>query len=312
MQVRPNQPMPGTPNHPLPEMPLVRELQGLLYQRYYTRSEEHEPAAPFVPDPSFAPRLAASNRTQARWEGGWIVYTIGPNGQVWVQKGDRQRSAVAGEFATSGVPGMPVYVGATVSVFSPRESFTAQQGFYYVYGETLSDVWDEHALVRFYFHSNSESAPLLVEYLTSTLNRFFVPFRMKTLIEPSMYQRSDPTVLYVAKRWYNITARIVQDLPRDISSSLRKSVPLFSRYFQDGIGIAEDPNTGESFGMHRCRMVAEGIVDAWIASDQSVEGRLAAIAARFASNRCYFDAPHVGAGSAEFATIPAKVEFAYA
>jgi hypothetical protein len=299
--------------HPLPEMPLVRDIQTLLYQQCYIRRFEERPeAVPFVSDPSYVQRLAQSNRSQPRWEGGWSVYAVGANGQVSVQKGDRQRTAVAGEYVTSGVPGMPPQPGSVVSVLAPRESFTAQPGFYFMYGETLSDVWDEHALVRFYFHAPSDVAPALLDYLTGTLNRYQVPFRMKALTEPAAYQRSDAVVLYVSRRHYEITGRLVLDIPSDVAEQLRKSTPFFSRRFQDGVGLAEDPNTGESFGMHRCRMVAEGVVDAWMRSDQSVEGRLAAITARFAANSCNLDLPHLSPGSVDLQEISKSVEFAYA
>lgn len=207
---------------------------------------------------------------------------------------------------------MPPQPGSVVSVLAPRESFIAQPGFYFMYGETLSDIWDEHALVRFYFHATSDIAPALLDYLTATLNRYQVPFRMKALTEPAGYQRSDAAVLYVSKRHYEITARLVLDIPSDIASQLRPTTPFFSRRVQDGVGLAEDPNTGESFGMHRCRMVAEGIVDAWMRSDQSVEGRLAAITARFAANGCNLNLPHLSPGSADLQEIPRSVEFAYA
>jgi len=316
VQAGPVQGIPGFPSHPVPEMPLVRDLQAQLYSRCYTRRlEEEQPAAgaqQFTPDPGFARRLSESNRSQPRWEGGWIVYAVAANGTVSLHKGDRQRNAVPGEFITSGVPGMPAQNGSVVSVFAPRESFAAQPGFYFIYGETLSDVWDDHVLVRFYFHTSSEGAPLLVEFLTTALNRYQVPFRLKTLTEPAMYQRRDAMVLYIARRHYGITARLVQDLPRDIAAELRPSTPLFSRPLRAGVGIAEDPNTGESFGMHRCRMVAEGMVDAWMRSDQSVEGRRAAIAARFTANGYNLDYPHLSPGSIDFSGVAMKVDFAYA
>jgi len=46
-----------------------------------------------------------------------------------------------------------------------------------------------------FFHATSECVPDLIEYLTLNLNRYQVPFRMKALNEPAMYQRSDAMVL---------------------------------------------------------------------------------------------------------------------
>jgi len=308
-------PLVGSPGHPLPQVPLVRYLQSVLYARCYMRRfEEPQPTAAqqFTPDPAFVQRLSEANSSVQRWENGWTIYALGQNGQVWLQKGDRQRSAVAGEYITSGVPGMPPQAGSVVSVLSPRESMISQPGFYYIYGETLSDAWDEHALLRFYFHATAESAPDLLHYLIGNLNRYQEPFRMKALVEPSMYQRSDAVVLYTAKRYYDISVRIIRGMPREVAASLRPSTPLFTRMVQPGVGTSEDPGNNESFGMHRCRMLAEGIVDAWMAGDQSVEGRLRAIAARFTAAGFQLSLPHLSPGSIDFHEVPTETDFAYA
>lgn len=305
--------VPGISSHPLPEMPLVRDLQATLYARCYSRRmEDPPPEANPVPDPTFVVKLSRSNRSRAGWEGGWTIYQLGQNGQVWLVKGDRQRSAVAGEFVTSGAPGAPPQTGAIVSVQVPRESTVAQAGFYFLYGETLSDVWDDHSLVRFYFHSPSSAAPELIEQLTLRLNRYQVPFRMKALSEPAMYGRTDAVVLYVARRYHAITVRIVRDVPRPVVEQMLASAPLFSSTLQPGIGVAEDPNTGESFGMNRCRLVAEGIVDAWQRGDHSPESRLRAIAERFTRNGCKLELPHLSSGTTDLPQVPQEVEFAYA
>ena len=317
VQVAPSAPsLPGFPGHPLPQMPLIQHLQGMLYARCYMRRLHEGPLAmpeqAPPPDPAFVDRLSKANNSRQRWEGGWNIYAIGANGQLWLQKGDRQRSAVPGEFITSGVPGMPPQQGAAVSLLAHRESTNSQPGFYYIFGETLSDAWDEHALLRLYFHSTAEGAPDLLRYLIASLNRYQVPFRMKALVHPSMYQRADAVVLYTAKRYYTIAARIARDMPQDAAASLGSTTPLFTRELRPGIGMAEDPGNGESFGMHRCRLVAEGIVDAWMAGDQSVEGRLRAIAARFSTSGFRFDLPYLSPGSVDFEEIPQEVQFAYA
>jgi len=311
----PVQPLAGFPNHPLPQMPLIRDLQSQLYMRCYMRRFDEEPLAsnaPFTSDPTFVSKLSISNRSQHRWETGWTVYAVAPNGQLSLQKGDRQRMAIPGEYISTGPPGMPPQIGSVVTVAVPRESANAQPAFYFMYGETLSDVWDEFALLRFYFHASSECAPDLIEYLTHSLNRYQVPFRMKALNEPVMYQRSDAVVLYLAKRFYDIATRIVRDMPSALAAQLRKSTPLFTLPVQLGVGMAEDPNNGESFGMNRCRMLAEGIVDAWMKGDQSVGGRLNAIAARFAAGGFNFNLPYLSPGSADLRDVPAEVDFAYA
>jgi len=313
----PVQALAGFPNHPLPSMPLIREMQNVLYAHCYMRRFEEEqprtsPVNLYSPDPAFLQRLSDANSSEQRWEAGWTIYSIAQNGQVWLQKGDRQRSAVPGEFITSGVPGMPPRTGSIVSVLAPRESMNSQPGYYFAFGGTLSDIWDEFALLRFYFNAPSECAPDLLHYLITSLNRYQVPFRMKAPSDPSLYQRVDTIVLYTAKRYYDVSVQIVRDMPRATRAGLRASTPLFSRALEPGVGMAEDPGNGESFGMHRCRMMAEGIVDAWMAGDQSVEARWNAIGARFSAGGFELHLPYLGAGSIDFHEVPAEVAFAYA
>jgi hypothetical protein len=76
--------------------------------------------------------------------------------------------------------------------------------------------------------------------------------------------------------------------------------------------MAEDPGNGESFGMHRCRLVAEGIVEAFQRGDQTVAGRLAAIAGQFEKAGVRLEAPYLGAKSSELEAPARAVEFAYA
>ena len=308
--------LPGFPNHPLPSNPLVRTLQSVLYARCYSRRLEDgaPPNTALVSgwDAGFVQQMSAANQTQSRWEGGWTIYAAMPTGQVSLIKGDRQRSAVPGEFIYSGPPGVGPQTGAIVSVQAARESTTAQPGFYFVYGETLSDMWDDHALLRFYFHASSAGAPELIAYVTSNLNRYQVPFRMKALNHPVAYQRTDAIVLYVAKRYHDICVRVVRQLPSTVRAGLRPDIPLFTERVVEGVGLAEEPNTGESFGMHRCRMVAEGIVNAWMKGDQTTEGCRSEIAECFRQNGFDLERPSLAPGSVELPQVSEEVNFSYA
>ncbi len=291
---------------PQPQHPLARELQGTLYRECYARrlgSPDPAAAAP-TSDASYAARLSQANKSQDRWDPGWHVYDLKGGGQVFVQKGERHRSAMPGEYASSNAPGMALQVGGVVSLHVVRESFQLQPGFYFAFGETLSDQFDDYSIVRFYFNTRSEGAPPLLERLTTGLNRYQVPFRFKCLTDPSWYTRTDAAVLYVARRYYHITAQIVAALHASLAALIRPEVPLFARVFRPGIGLAEDPGTGESFGMHRCRLLAEGIVDAWQQGLQTPEARLEAVRNRFVMNGMNLDAPYLNAASVDAFDLP--------
>jgi len=306
-------PIPGLQSHPLPQFPLTRELQSQLYSHAYSRPfHDSSPLAPFATDPTYLQRLAAANQTPARWESGWSIYAVSTTGQVSLQKGDRQRTAQPGEYLTSGPPGVPPQPGVTVTLSVPRDSAMAQPGFYFLYSGTLTDVWDEHHLLRFYFHATAEGAPALLERLTTQLNRYQIPFRMKALMEPDMYYRTDAVVLYLARRYHQIAIRLMLDIPPAVAAGLRPETPLFTLPLRPGVGLAEEPNTGESFGMHRCRLVAEGVVDAWQRGDQSSAGRIAAIDARFTASGFSLQQPHLSPASVDFEAPLERVEFAHA
>jgi HopA1 effector protein family len=263
---------------------LVKAIQATLYDRCYARRRVATAAgatqAP-APDTDFARRLAAANTGRERWDRGWVIHQFGPNGQAFVRKGDRERVAVPGAFIFDGAPGMTAQIGASVSVRAPSETFEAQPGYYFAFGETLDELADNLSLTRLYFHCGAENAALLVGELTGALNRFQTPFQLKTPAAPALYGRTDAAVLYVGSRYFPIAARLVAEVREKVP--LEAATPLFTKTLWPGVGAGVEPGTGESFGQHRCRLVAEGIVAAWRQGEQKAPARLAAIEARFAS-----------------------------
>jgi hypothetical protein len=292
-------PLQGAASHPLPSDPLVSTLQGVFYARAYIHDFGAPEPAPAPADPGFLDRLARANRGRDLWDWGWKVYRTGPGGQIFVHKGDRHRSALPGDYVV-GRPGAFVQVGEWVWLRAPRDSRTTQPGFYYLFGETLAGAWDDASLIRFYFHTTAEGVCGLIDSLTAQLNRYLIPYRMKTLIDPSLYGRADGTVLYVARDSFQIVARILRAMPEPVAAGLRPRVPLFTWPLRPGVGVAEEPNTGESFGMHRCRLVAEGVVEAWRQGSQILDARLRAVRDRFIREGVHFDRPYLNPGSTDY------------
>lgn len=292
--------LPGLPSHPLATAPLVHALQGFFYAHAYIRDFGAPEPEPLPPDASFPARLARANRGRALWDPGWEVYRTGAGGQLFVRKGDRHRAATPGEYAAAVAPGALPAVGARVWLRAPSDSFTTQAGFYYLFGEVLPGAWDDAGLVRFYLHTTSEGVCGVVEHLTGQLNRYLVPYRMKTLTDPAAYGRADGTVLYVAREVFQVVARLLLTLPGPVAAGLRPRVPLFTWRLRPGVGVAEEPNNGESFGMHRCRLAAEGVVEAWKQGQQTLEARLQAVRDRFSLHGVRFDRPYLNPGSSDY------------
>jgi hypothetical protein len=279
--------------------PLIRAIQTTFYDRCYARRPAR--AAAIRPAEDLTRRLEAANTSREGWDKGWAVHQFGANGQVFVRKGERERIAVPGTFLSETMVGAP-QLGATVSLRVPRESLDAQSGYYFAFGETLDELADQLSVVRFYFNCRAENAPALFGELTSSLNRYQTPFHLKAPTGPAGYGRADAAVLYVGARYFAIVARLVLQLRERVP--LEDAVPLFTKRLWPGVGVAMEPGSGESFGSHRSRLAAEGLVEAWRRGGRR-ETRLMAVAERFAAAGLDVARPWLGAGAVDQFALPA-------
>ncbi len=276
--------------------PLLDSLRDTLYSSCYTR---HGAPGEMPAAQNMIPLLMQANQSQDRWDPAWSIYQLAGDGRISVQKGERSRTAVIGEYASNKAPGMPPQVGDQVNLRVCPGSADMQPGFYFSFGTALSDQFDEYALLRFYFNVKAEGAAELLRAVSSRFNDYAIPYRYKTLTDASFYTRADAAVLYVAKRYYSIAASLVLALSEPLDAFLRAEEPMFCKTLRPGVGLAEEPGTGESFGMHRCRLLAEGIIDAWMAGSQSVEARMDAVQKRFSSSGLSLDSPYLNAKSVD-------------
>jgi hypothetical protein len=176
-------------------------------------------------------------------------------------------------------------------------------GFYYMNGETLTDQFDEYDLLRFYFNIKGEGAILLVEHLSRELNRRQIPFSFKCLNTLAHYNRLDSAVLYIAKRYYRGVIAVLTELPDMISKTLRPQTSLFTKPLLPGISLAEDPGNGESFGMHRCQIMARGVVESWENGSQNHQERLKTINNIFSQQGLNLENSYLKAGSKDIFTL---------
>lgn len=284
--------------------PLLEAIRNLLYGQCYVRDTGAESIQDPRPGQNLLPLLAQANPTVDRWDPSWIIYQIASDGRIQAQKGERSRSALIGEYASDKAPGIPLKVGDKVNLRVHPGSADLQTSFYFVFGDTLSDQFDEYSLLRFYFNVTAAGAPDLLREIALRCNRFQVPFRFKTLVDKAAYRRADGAVLYCAKRYFAIVASLLDSLPDAVTTQLRSSTPMFTKALQAGIGMAEEPGSGESFGMHRCRLVAEGIIDAWTTGSQTTEARLEAVEKRFAAGGFQLARPYLNGGSIDLFEKP--------
>jgi hypothetical protein len=262
----------------LVDEPILIVMRRVIYFQCFVRPFEGRLATP-DPDAStdvspeqlqqFVDQLAEANRGLMRWDPFWRVYRVGLNGELHVQKGDTHYFAIPGEYSFAAGPGLRPQNGDFVNLQVLTESFSFQDNYYFCFGEEIGDEFEDFSKVRFYFNVAAEKAAELVEFVTSQLNDFQVPFRFKCPKDPDNYDRLDTAVLYVAARWFQITAQIIGQFAAPELGNLQAGVPLFCRELWPGIGFAEDPEGSESFGETRCDLVAKGIRLAWRSGSDS-------------------------------------------
>jgi hypothetical protein len=278
--------------------PLITMLQTCLYAGAYSRrftGLSVAPGAQIGTDMSAA--LSAANTSRERWVSDWRITQVLSSGQVAAQRYEITRLFWPGEFISNEGGGGALQAGRAISVLWKREGPEVQTGFYFTYGEAIADQMEDSALIRLYLNLRLAGAPLAVQTVSAALNRYRVPFQFKCLSHSGLYPRTDAAVLYLARRYFRICSELFVDLLPGLAGVLEADVPLFSLRLGPGLGLAEDPGNGESFGMHRCRLVAEGIADAFRKGRQQAASRLEAVEARFTAAGLDLDRPHLNPGS---------------
>ncbi|HEX4962668.1 MAG TPA: T3SS effector HopA1 family protein [Thermoanaerobaculia bacterium] len=274
---------------------LTATLRNLLYSRCFSRS-----AAALCPPEAakdLVKKLSAANQGRDGWLPGWRIEEVGREGDLVVSRGPVQRAVRAGDYAMTLSEELPPTPGCAVTLRHRRESLTFQAGVYYAFGDADPQPGEEGKALRIYLHAAQESAVPVFAVLTAALNSQGVPFTLKSMLRPDEGDRCDATLLYLPAGRFPVFASLMERFSQSLRSYLAPGAPLFTKPLAVGMGLAESPETGESFGMHRCRLLAEGIVAAWNEGRQDAAARWRSVGRRFAADGLSLARPYLNAGS---------------
>lgn len=194
--------------------------------------------------------------------------------------------------------------GTFVGVRIPTEFLAVSPGFYLVRGAGESPTGEPGEQIRFYWDLTPAGASPLLSLLTRSLGAAGLPYRLKVLNDEKEFTRADSAVLYVFKLHYQAVAEVLADVYPCIAAHLKAPTPALTKRLAPGLALAEDPGGGESFGLHRCRILAEGIVRAYEQGAQSHEKRLERVLEHVREERIDVDAPYLNAGARDGYTFP--------
>jgi HopA1 effector protein family len=288
---------------------LLHSLQARLYADFYcaggARPESHGPELPApAGGSSFLSALSAANRTLESREAGWTV--VGLDGEavaVRSQDWGLTLSVKPGDVYLD--DGQELRAGARVTVAMPKELLRLAPGYYMALSEAGFAANGGAGVVRFYWNLRSDAAPALVSALTGSLNAEGVGFRLKVVSDALQYSRCDAGVLYTLQADRERVADAVAKTYETVRSALKPAVPALTKRLAPGLALAEDPGErATSFGMSRCALIADAIVEAAERGVDDPGGRLAVAERRFVREGVSLAAPYLNPGSADRYALP--------
>ncbi|MBE9006591.1 hypothetical protein IQ259_16345 [Fortiea sp. LEGE XX443] len=257
-------------------------------------------------DVDFYEQLHLSNKGKGYFDPDWQVLKEESDRSVVVKKGDltlhierdrhlqdTEQNAIAGDI---------------VAIKMPRN--LVQNGFYMAVGNagvSRADTAMDSHLARVYFNLSPEGAVAVMNNLTHQLNNMFIPFTFKALYNPSDYERYDTAVLYFEKNKYPVIQQVLQYIYVKYKSHFKDEVPLFTKLLAPGLALAEEPDNkfseNESFGLNRCQIITNALLDAFRQKDESKENRMALMIKQFALQEIELQRPYLNSNSQDIYAI---------
>lgn len=272
---------------------LKQHLTNTLYGEFYCgmSKDKISAATPSAQQrQQFMQTLSQHNHSANTDDKGWCIYHIDKSGQVFAKKNGLLRQAISNTFFMA-TPGAKLAINQMIHFKRQKENTKAQTVFYFVHGNTFMEQGVPQ--VRVYWHIESQGATKLVQWLSTVLNQYQLPFNFKCLNHDDLFNRRDSAVLYIEKRYFDFTMRLLKGCPPEVKQHLQPAAPLFTLPIFEGVSFAEDPGNGESFGMNRCQWIAEALMLAFERGQQTPAEQLATIMAVFADKGVEVDRLHL-------------------
>lgn len=239
-------------------------------------------------DRHFYQQLHNANQGRGYWDHGWqmirherndilavkdnLTIKLKPHQYRWVESSEQ---------------------GADIAVRLPKNQL--ENGFYVAIGEAGPVL---EAGLELYFNVRAEGASSLMSAMTQALNILQLPFMFKMLYEPQEYRRYDAGILSIRCADYSLVRTALQPIYDQLCSDFDAQIPLLTLPLAPGIGLAEEPNNEpHNFGLHRCQLIAHGLLAAW-ENQEDPEQRLRLIQQQFEQQHIDLQAPHLNTRSA--------------
>ncbi|MEC4819471.1 MAG: T3SS effector HopA1 family protein [Scytonema sp. PMC 1069.18] len=267
----------------------------------YSQHKSLETNSIFGIDLEFYEQLHANNHGTGYFDPGWFVLRQEPDGSMAVSKGGLTLYIESNNHLEPAMKSAKA--GEVISIWMPKNRL--YNGFYIAVSNTGQDLQvnleSDLGLGRIYFNVTSVGAIALMESLTLQLNAAAIPFSFHVLHNPVAYGRYDSGVLYFECEDYPAVRKVLQPVYELHQSHFHNQIPLFTKFLAPGLGLAEEPTQKfapqENFGMNRCQIVANALLEVWQKGSHSVEQRMRAIHQHFAQFGIDLQRPYLNPSS---------------
>jgi len=283
---------------------LTFALQSQLYRSFYcpgvviVADETALTHSPFG-QMDFVEDLSEANNGTGSWEPGWTCRRS--DNSDFIVARDGLHLKVESKHVRQ-AHGLAISEHATVDIRFPKEMRGVSPGFYMA----LSDrpFADEIDVLRLYFNLTPGRAVTFMGELTRLLNAARFPFRFKLINNMSCFDRCDSGVLYIKRNDLKSISLALSELYAGFASAFGERVPALTKVLAPGLGLAENPvakdsDKIESFGMSRCRLLAEGMIEAFRAGIHDTPRRMRIVNERFCREGISLEAPYLNPGSSD-------------
>jgi hypothetical protein len=271
---------------------LVGSIRARLYDSFFTQGSPR-PATSEAPSGevrALSHELVGANEGTGFLEAGWRV--VAADGERWiVQRADLRLWVTAGDIETAADP---LGIGDAVALRHPGDLPALSPGFYIARSDRVFSPTGPRALDRVYLDLRREGTVPFIREATRRLNGAGLAFTAKVVDDPGGFDRRDAAVLYFERRDRDRALEAADDLARALAPFLDDGAPAMTLPLAPGVAFAEDPGTAESFGAHRCLLIAEAAVTAAERGLERLDDRLDLVRERFEQAGTTLDAPHLG------------------
>jgi hypothetical protein len=262
---------------------IAHRLYGDFYQAGRARPATSSGPVARSPDGwgPFVDELSAANMGSGTRQAGWVVIDDGQSDggeHLTIRREGLTLRVSRDEIDVSGIG--PPRSGDDAELLLPKHLPAISPGFYTALADEPYDARNL-PVVRLYWNVQPWGAATLTRAITTRLNGARLPFRLKLVNHPDHYDRCDAAVLYLLKRDLDAAAPLLAEVYGEVSDDLRSRVPALTKSIAPGVGLAEDPPGGDSFGQHCCWLLAGGLIEGWECGATTVDERLTVVVATF-------------------------------